>query len=369
MSRFRFLPLAFLFILGSVLACERLNVVVTAPAAPSTRTPPDKALTLTAPALPSWLEVYFTDPDALQSARYEGGPDEALAAAMDRARLTVDVAAYDFNLWSLRDALLRAWRRGVQVRMVVESDNLDRPEIQQLIAAGIPVIDDRRKGLMHHKFVIIDRSEVWVGSANFTAGGFYRDHNALLCLRSQKVVSDYLAEFEEMFLEYRFGSDSLANTPYPSFFVNGVSVEVYFAPEDGVAEHLVHLIERAQHTIYFLAYSFTSDTLSAAIRERAAAGVRVAGVLDADQARSNEGGEYETFLQEGLDVRLDGNKGLMHHKVILLDSCTVVTGSYNFSRSAEERNDENLLIIRNCALGEQFEREFWRIYEEGVASP
>lgn len=348
---------------AAALSCERLNVAVTVSPAAVTNTPAGNVPT--APMLPSWLDVYFTDPTAPGTAYYEGGPDEALVEAIDGARLTLDVAAYDLNLWSIRDALLRAWRRGVNIRMVVEHDNLNGEEIQRLIAAGIPVESDQNnEGLMHHKFIIIDRSEVWVGSGNFTVGGFYRDNNNLLRLRSQKVATDYLTEFEEMFLAHRFGPDSLADTPYPAFFVNSVPVEVYFAPEDHVAKRLVDLIRGAHETIYFLAYSFTSDALGEAVRARAAAGVTVAGVLDAEQATTNEGAEYEAFLQEGLDVRLDGNEGLMHHKVMILDGCTVVTGSYNFSRNAEEKNDENLLIIRNCALGEAFTREFWRIYEQ-----
>lgn len=350
---------------AAALSCERLNVAVTVSPAPVMGALTEE--TPTAPALPSWLEVYFTDPTAPEAAYYEGGPDEALVAAIDRARLAVEVAAYDLNLWSIRDALLRAWRRGVRVRLVVERDNMNSKEIEQLLAAGIPIESDWGEGLMHHKFILIDRSEVWVGSGNFTVGGFYRDHNNLLCLRSQKVVADYLNEFEEMFLAHRFGADSLADTPYPAFFVNGIPVEVYFAPEDGVAERLVNLIRNAHDTIYFLAYSFTSDALGEAIRAQAAAGVTVAGVLDAEQATTNEGTEYDAFLQEGLDVRLDGAEGLMHHKVMILDSCIVVTGSYNFSRRAEEKNDENLLVLRNCALGEQFTREFWRIY--GQAEP
>jgi len=358
--------LCFLLMALLLLACERLNRLVIASPAPTTRTPPAQALTLTAPALPSWLEVYFTDPTAPASSFYEGGPDEALVAAIDRARLTLEVAAYDLNLWSIRDALLRAWKRGVEVRLVVESDNLGGEEIQTLVAAGIPVVDDRREGLMHDKFIIIDRAEVWTGSANFTVSGFYRDNNNLLRLRAPKVVSDYLTEFEEMFTAHRFGPDSLVNTPYPAFFVNGTPVEVYFAPEDDIAARLMNLIQNTHETIYFLAYSFTSDVLGEAIRERAAAGVTVAGVLDADQATTNEGTEYEAFVQAGLDVRLDGNKGLMHHKVLILDGCTVVTGSYNFSRSAEEQNDENLLIIRHCALAEEYTREFWRIYDQAT---
>ncbi len=113
-----------------------------------------------------WYSLYFTQPDDPASRSLRGGPDADLAEAIEQARLGVDVAAYDLNLWSLRDALIAAHRRGVAVRVVAESDNLDAAEIQQLKEAGIPVLGDRREGLMHNKFVIIDRQQVWTGSMN-----------------------------------------------------------------------------------------------------------------------------------------------------------------------------------------------------------
>jgi phosphatidylserine/phosphatidylglycerophosphate/cardiolipin synthase-like enzyme len=70
--------------------------------------------------------------------------------------------------------------------------------------------------------------------------------------------------------------------------------------------------------------------------------------------------------QAGLDVRLDGLEGQMHHKVIIVDGRTVVTGSYNFTNGAERYNEENLLIIHDEALAEIYEAEFGRIYARAI---
>ena len=94
-----------------------------------------------------WIQVYFTDPTAVHATDYEGGPDEVLAAALDQARLSVDVAAYSLDLWSIRDALINAYKRGVVVRMVMESDDMDNQEVQQILDAGIPIIGDQQAGL------------------------------------------------------------------------------------------------------------------------------------------------------------------------------------------------------------------------------
>jgi phosphatidylserine/phosphatidylglycerophosphate/cardiolipin synthase-like enzyme len=215
---------------------------------------------------------------------------------------------------------------------------------------------------MHDKFVVIDRLEVWTGSMNFTIHDAYRNNNNMLRMRSVQVAENYTVEFEEMFVDDRFGQGSPANTPNPSLTVEGVPLEIYFSPDDGVSARLVELIQGAQQSIQFLAYSFTSDDLANAILERAAAGVPVSGVFEASQVSSNQGGEYLRMKNAGLDVRLDGNPRNMHHKVILIDGQTIITGSYNFSKNAETINDENVVVIFDPAIAAEFLEEFNRIF-------
>jgi phosphatidylserine/phosphatidylglycerophosphate/cardiolipin synthase-like enzyme len=80
--------------------------------------------------------------------------------------------------------------------------------------------------------------------------------------------------------------------------------------------------------------------------------------------KTNQGTEYDVFQQYGLDVRLDGNGGQMHHKVIIIDRSIVITGSYNFSASAETRNDENLVIIHSPVIAGYYLDEFQRVYDQ-----
>ena len=249
--------------------------------------------------------------------------------------------------------------------MVTESDNLDRPEIQELADAGIPVLGDRREGRMHNKFVIIDRQEVWTGSMNFTVSEGYRNNNNLIRVRSSRLAENYLVEFEEMFLDYQFGSDSPANTPNPVLRMGGTEIEVYFSPDDGTIDRLLGLVGDAQDEILFMAYSFTDDELAQAILERAREGVVVAGVFDESQALSNQGGEYANLMENELAVRLDGNRYGMHHKVFIIDGRLVITGSYNFSNNAKTRNDENTLVIHDPEIAELYREEFARVW--GIA--
>jgi phosphatidylserine/phosphatidylglycerophosphate/cardiolipin synthase-like enzyme len=317
----------------------------------------------------SQCEIYFTDPTSPYAYSIEGGVDELLAEAINTSRISLDVAIYNLNLWSIRDALLRAQRRGVTIRVVTDSDNLDRNEIQDLIAAGIPVVGDRRESLMHHKFAIIDRREIWTGSMNFTVSSAYYDNNNLIRIRSDMIAETYLQEFEEMFIDDLFGDMSRADTLHPRLTIAGNEVEVYFSPDDGVSARLVDLLNYAEDSIHFLAFSFTSDDLGAAIRTKSREGVVVAGIMDDDQILTNQGTEFDPFRAARLDVYKDQNRGSMHHKVIIIDSEIVITGSYNFSRSAEERNDENVLIFHSPAIAEQYLFEFQRLYDQVLLSP
>lgn len=309
----------------------------------------------------AWYQVYFSAPDSPSASTLRGGPDLHLAEAIYEARLSVDVAMDSLNLWSIRDALLDAHRRMVAVRVVIESEGLDSDEVQELIDAGIEVVDDRQSGLMHNKFAILDRREIWTGSMNLTVSGAYRSDNNLVSIESTQLAENYLVEFEEMFLDHQFGAGSPANTPLPVMDIESTRVEIYFSPEDSTMERVLELVQEAEESVGFMAYSFTDDDLAKAMIAAHKRGVEVEGVMDKAQALSNQGGEYLNMLEAGIDVLLDGNPKSMHHKVIIIDDEIVVTGSYNFSKSAKTRNDENTLILFDREIAGEFENELTRV--------
>ncbi len=319
-----------------------------------------------------WIRVYFTSPRYPDDAAYHrGGVDEQLVAAIDQAQASVDVAAYALGLQSVADALIAAHARGVQVRLVTESDNADEEAVAALEDAGIPIVEDRRdRGLMHNKFVVIDRQWVWTGSWNLTENDTYRNNNNAVLIASAALAENYATEFEEMFAG-RFGPGSPAETPNPRVTIafqiddgqtHEVTVQNYFAPEDGVAAHVIAEIARAQSRIRFMAFSFTSDEIAQAMIERAKAGVVVQGIVE--ERNIDEYSKYDALRAAVHDVLLDGNPYIMHHKVIIVDDATVILGSYNFTSNAENSNDENLLIIRDPEVAALFIVEFGRVYEQ-----
>ena len=321
-----------------------------------------------------WISVYFTSPRYPDDDAYHyGGLDEELALLIEQAETSVDLVAYDLDLERVADALIAAHQDGVQVRVVVESDNAeDEPVLDDLRQAGVPIVEDgRSSGLMHNKFAIIDEQWVWTGSWNLTHNGTYRNNNNAVLIASTALAENYTVEFEEMFAG-QFGPTSPADTPNPYLTITvatddgqdqQVEVENYFSPEDEVAAEIIAEIEKAQSRIRFMAFTFTSDEIADAMLERARAGVVVQGVMEERNA-GREYSEYERLRAEVHDVLPDGNPYIMHHKVIIIDDATVILGSYNFTANAENSNDENVLIIHDVEVAALFVAEFGRMYEQ-----
>ena len=389
-----------LVVLSQVTGIDLLGMLTGQTAVPGTTAPPTAALVTPPPAgtavafANAPFFVMFSAPTGSRDANtYVNGPDTILAGDLAAATRTLDLAVFELNSPAVANALLAARQRNVQVRIVTDNDHgLDVALYQQYLAAtsdsarqtiademetppddtlldelydaGIPIVDDGRSALMHNKFVIIDSSVVWTGSLNLTVNGSYRNNNNFVRVRSQRMVQDYQTEFEEMFTRHEFGPRSTANTPYPQFSVDGVPVEVYFAPEDGVVAHIVDEVRATQHTIKFMAFSFTEDTLGAAFLEAGGRGVQVSGVFETTGSET-EYSELTPLFCAGDDVRQDGNPFVLHHKVIILDDSTVILGSFNFSGSATDSNDENLVIIHDAGIAGQYVTEFNRRMAEG----
>lgn len=324
--------------------------------------PPDA--TLQAPV--ESFFVYFTDPEASGADGRSGGVDEVLVEAIDGAQESIDLAIYNMSLKKVGEALIQAAQRGVKVRVVMESEALDRDVPQRLVDSGmIEVLGDRREGLMHNKYMVIDGLTVWTGSLNYTVTGVYEDNNNLVRIDDEALAQDYSADFEAMFTDDQFGVEKAGAAPYPELLIDERPVRVFFSPGGGADRALVGLVKQAQSSVHFLAYNLTANDLGKALVEANQSGVDVRGVMDAETARNSTGSEYEMLHKAKIAV-LDANKGLMHHKVIIVDQRWVVLGSYNFTASAEKSNNENLLILDNPGLAAKFEDEFEKLYTQAT---
>ena len=303
---------------------------------------------------------------------------DRLIGIIDAAESSIHIAAFETDLTPFAEALLRAQARGVDVRWITDDEHgIDadgeegRGQFALLEAAGVPLRDDLRSALMHNKFVIIDDHIVWTGSMNLTDNDLRRNNNNVIIIESPEVAAVYEAEFTEMWAG-QFGPRSPAQANQDVFDRNQRPFVIRFAPEDDPMAALVQITSLAERSIRFLAFSFTHDELGTTVRERAAAGVDVRGVFETLGSETIYS-EMTPLYCAGVAVRQDGNAGMLHHKVIIIDETIVVTGSLNFSNNAADSNDENIIMLADADGArlylEEFERRWAEAHAPDVACP
>jgi phosphatidylserine/phosphatidylglycerophosphate/cardiolipin synthase-like enzyme len=129
--------------------------------------------------------------------------------------------------------------------------------------------------------------------------------------------------------------------------------EVYFSPNGGCTDAITRELDKAQSTVLVQAYSFTSYKIAKALLDAHKRGVRVEVILD----KSQKGDQYSSadFLaNSGISMKIDSQHAIAHNKVMVIDGKTVITGSFNFTKAAEENNAENLLVIHDRQLAQRY---------------
>ncbi|MEM8873748.1 MAG: phospholipase D family protein [Planctomycetota bacterium] len=156
------------------------------------------------------------------------------------------------------------------------------------------------------------------------------------------------------------GCDSSAPPQPSTATVARNDIDVYFSPEGGATDAIVSAVGQAQRSLDIAAYSFTSAPIAAAVRDAHRRGVRTRVILN----RNQESHRYSSgsFLSNaGIPVHIRVADGVQHSKYMIIDGEVVITGSFNFSRRAEERNAENLLVLHRPDVAREYQADFDRM--------
>jgi len=150
-------------------------------------------------------------------------------------------------------------------------------------------------------------------------------------------------------------------------------VEAYFSPRGGVAGRLIGEIGLARKSVHLAIFSFTAAQLAHALVEARRRGADVKVIMDAHQRSKEQVAILHRLKDSGIEAYRCANKALMHSKYAILDDEVVATCSYNWTRSAEQRNNENLVIIRSPDIARLYEENFqavfnWHLQFYGVRS-
>ncbi len=303
--------------------------------------------------------------------------EDTLVAYINRAKQTVDMAIYNFNLTKIPHALNQAQARGVRVRMVYDGGTTNQslsyiPDIPKIASP-----QSSAYGIMHNKFVVFDAASsnpedaiVWTGSTNFTTQQVNTDANNVIIIYDQSLAKAYTLEFEEMFgsngptpdaSAARFGPYKLNNTPH-DFIIGDKYVEAYFSPSDGTDAKIVETINSAESSIEVATMLITRTNIATALQSKYNAQVPTRLLVNSE----GECGAALPILKTlGDNFKTDGDaSGVMHNKYMLADRVNpasdpiLLTGSHNWSLSADTKNDENTLLIHSSQLVNIYYREF-----------
>ena len=361
------------------------------------------------PSSTGMIEPYFNfsvdHSVALQNNNAIGGIDlkARLIQRIDSAKYSIDICMYSFNeINQIKNSIIIAMTRNVKIRMVYDHrGGATQQLVQDLINAGVKVqrrpIPVGNSYIMHNKFFIFDARNstsysddwLWTGSANITNNQFYMDAQNVVYVQDQALCNTYTREFEEMWGSHtdnnnpsnaKFGSEKTDNTPH-LFNINGKKVRCYFSPSENVSVILEDVIDtQTDKSINFCIFAFTRYQIANEMKgEYNPPTKMVRGVFDHGNLNGTVylemkgiGGTYP--WNPPAKVYLETFNGTLHHKYMLIDPDDVLsnpiveTGSYNYSNSGTFGNDENVLLIYDSLIANQYYQEFVKRFTDAGGS-
>jgi phosphatidylserine/phosphatidylglycerophosphate/cardiolipin synthase-like enzyme len=132
------------------------------------------------------------------------------------------------------------------------------------------------------------------------------------------------------------------------------TAQVYFSPDGGATAAIVKTISNARSEILVQAYSFTSAPIAKALIDAHKRGVQVEIILDKSNTRKKKYSAADFTAHAGIATYIDEQHAIAHNKIMVIDRETVITGSFNFTKAAEEKNAENLLVIKSGDLAKVY---------------
>ncbi|MBT3784536.1 DUF1669 domain-containing protein [bacterium] len=310
--------------------------------------------------------------------------DDHIINFLSRAKKTIDGCFFEIRDPRLVEAFLSAHKRGIEIRLLIDSNyfylrdketlEIDyskrNPNIIPLLEAGINIREDnKRTALMHNKFCIVDGYWVWTGSYNLTERGSQKNENNAAEFRSKKLAKIFKREFDEMYVDERFGITSPSTVDKQSITLGKKKIEVYFAPEDNALGHIYEHLSDAKQAIYFMQFAMTANEIGDLMVKKYGTGLKVKGIFDRLLYRST--GPYAEFAkltQNGIPVIVYDNDlgGKLHHKVFIIDpggeNPKVVFGSLNASANGNGTNDENVMVVQDRDFTAQYYEKFKELF-------
>ena len=340
------------------------------------------------------IKCYFNHPvntmlsTGINAVYLNGSFDDSIAAYINRAKYSVDIAQYDYTstassiVAKIATAANNAYARGVVVRWIYNGSSTNSG--LSLLNAGISRLASPTSSgynIMHNKFMVIDvnstdSTDAYLNTSSYdwsstqTTGDF----NNMVMIQSKSVAMAYYNEFNKMWGGTAATPNTTTSTFGPHktpsaqhfFNVNGTPVEVYFCPKDTVGLRLKNSINTANHDLFFGIYTFTDTSIANLIKSKYNNGLYVRGIIDSYSQTYAAYPILNTAL--GSNMILHTGSYIYHNKIMLVDAQQpasdpqVFTGSFNWSATAQTTNDENAIVIHDSSIANQYYQSLCQDY-------
>ncbi|MBS0617276.1 MAG: lamin tail domain-containing protein [Spirochaetes bacterium] len=318
------------------------------------------------------FSVFYSEPGKDSYTMVDKKVDDELVQLIDNAERYMYLAVYNFNRQSVIDAVLRAYKRNIDVRLVGDIDEFYTLGYQAMYVNNINMTLGNATAIQHDKFAVVDDKYVFMGTGNISDTDLRLNNNNWYIIQNPTLVKLYKDEFMQMH-NGLFGVQKRQRNDITNIVINNYPLEIYFSPYLGLKamDQIIALAQSAKVSIHYMIFADTHDELDAALVAMARQkGIPVYGVHDstfiigvseeAPKLYSSGFNNDGSLNATGPFVKWDGNEntlvkgnptagGKLHCKTLLVDAGTVnarmATGSFNWSDNAINNNDENVIIV------------------------
>lgn len=309
--------------------------------------------------------LYLHFPSDLPSTKTQTSFGLELIRLISNAQKEIKFAIYGFRgQEEILQTMILAKKRGVEISGVVDSDSHEQNyyDDTHLLYEYFDIKTDHISYIMHNKFFIFDDKLLWSGSANLsdTDTGGYNANNVVV-IEDKKIASIYENEFDQMFYKEKFNNKKTEHSQKDIKTADS-TISIFFSPKSNTYEEgIKELVKSAKKYIYIPIFYLTHKDLGEQLIKAHKKGVEIKVILDATAAR-NPYSKHKLLRQEGIEVKVENFGGKMHAKSMIIDDTYIISGSMNFTKAGNSKNDENTLILKNPKLAKQYKEYFIKLW-------
>ncbi len=321
------------------------------------------------------IKIFFQDLNRIfkPSSKCNSKACKALKNEIDNSSQSIDFAIYGINNQpDIFNSLINAQNRGVKIRWICDFDKKnnyyqDSDKLKKYLT-NFKTDEEYEKSnssaIMHNKFFIFDNKKVWTGSSNITSTDLTEfNANYSILIDSSEIANIYSNEFNQMYNGY-FHKDKKTFIPKFIKINSDTKIKTLFSPQDKIIKNeIIPLINNAKKYIYIPIFFLTHKEMEYALINAHRRGIEIKIINDATNAHTKYT-IHKELRNAGIKVKTENYAGKMHMKAMIIDDYITVLGSMNYTKSAENKNDENVLIIYSQDISKFFKNTFLYLWNK-----